>query len=313
MMKNTRHFNTPILFLIFNRPDRAQLVFDEIKKQKPKKLFIHADGPRLGNIDDIAKCKASREIIEHQIDWDCNIFTLFRDKNLGCKEAPASAITWFFENVEEGIILEDDCLPHPDFFQFCSIMLEKYRTEPRVMSIAGSNFQNGKIRDSGSYYFSIHNRIWGWAAWKNTWIGYDGTIRSIDKDTFYSKVNELFLTKKERLYWKGLFSYVKESEEYNSWDYQFMFMLWVRNELTIVPNVNLISNIGDGDDATHTNWINNPNLRIPTYSILPVIFNNEIKRNRKADQYYFSHFILIQKSLMMRVFSKVKKLKKYLR
>lgn len=308
-MENKTSFNTPILFIIFNRPDRAQLIFDEIKKQKPKYLYIHADGPRQGNTSDIEKCKASRKIIQDQVDWNCKLNTLFRDENKGCGHGPASAITWFFENVEEGIILEDDCLPHPDFFSFCSIMLEKYRNQPQVLSIAGSNFQDGIKRDKGSYYFSVHNRIWGWATWRRTWAEYSYTLDNIDSNSFDIIVKTIFSSKTEKEHWKLIFDTVKRDRMSDScWDYQFMFMLWLRRGLTVVPNVNLISNIGDGEDATHTNWIDNPNLRRKSESIYPLVFNEKIKRNVKADKYYFKHFILVKKSVLKKVLIKIIKI-----
>ena len=147
-------FNTPILFLIFNRPDTTQIVFEEIKKQKPKYLFVAADGVRSHIIEDMEKCKDTRNLVLKGIDWDCEVKTLFRDENLGCGVAVSEAITWFFENVEQGIILEDDCLPHPSFFGYCETLLEKYNDNENVYVISGDNFQNGKQTGNASYFFS---------------------------------------------------------------------------------------------------------------------------------------------------------------
>src|SRR4030042_6453503 len=150
---------TPVLFLIFNRPDTTEKVFDEIRKAKPKKLFVAADGPRQDKQGEKEKVGRARQIVIDGIDWDCEIKTLFRDKNLGCKVAVSSAINWFFENEEMGIILEDDCLPHQSFFRFCGELLEKYKDDERIMVISGENLLFGRKRTNYSYYFSRYYHI----------------------------------------------------------------------------------------------------------------------------------------------------------
>lgn len=164
--------NCPVLFLIFNRPDTTRKVFAEIRRAKPARLYIAADGPRKERTTDIALCEQTRDII-NEIDWPCQSYTLYRKENLGCKLAVSSAINWFFEREESGIILEDDCLPHPTFFKFCEIMLERYKDDTRVMHIGGSNFQEGMIRGDGDYYYSKWTPVWGWASWRRAWKNYD--------------------------------------------------------------------------------------------------------------------------------------------
>ena len=154
------NFNVPILFIIFNRPETAERVFSEIKNIKPKELFVAADGPRLNVYGETEKCEKVREIIK-QIDWECEVKTLFRENNLGCKVAVSSAINWFFENVEEGIILEDDCLPDASFFYFCQSLLEKYRSNDEIAMISGNHFGTDRI-GSFDYYFTRIPHIWGW-------------------------------------------------------------------------------------------------------------------------------------------------------
>jgi len=151
---------TPVLFLIFNRPDTTQKVFDAIREAKPAKLFVAADGARANKPDDELKCSASRKIIE-MIDWECDLQLLYRDENYGCRIAISSAIDWFFENVDEGIILEDDCLPSKSFFWFCQELLEKFRDDERVMQINGNYYLDGLIEFKESYYFSALNACWG--------------------------------------------------------------------------------------------------------------------------------------------------------
>ncbi len=167
-----KRLTIPVLFLIFNRPDTTQPVFNEIREAKPTKLFVAADGPRDNKKGEKEECEKTRKIIE-QVDWDCELYKLYRDKNLGCKIAVSSAIDWFFENVEEGIILEDDCLPHPSFFRFCQELLEKYKGDERVFVISGDNFLFGRKRTNYSYYFSRYNHCWGWAGWIRTLSDYD--------------------------------------------------------------------------------------------------------------------------------------------
>ena len=157
-------FNTPILFIIFNRPDTAKKVFKKIQKIEPKQLFIAADGPRKNKPEDVELCKQTREIL-NGINWDCELITLLREENVGCKKGPADAISWFFEHVEEGIILEDDCLPSDSFFPFCEELLEKYRYDTRIMHIGGS-IQLPDYENPDSYYFSRLSHVWGWATWK---------------------------------------------------------------------------------------------------------------------------------------------------
>ena len=236
----------PILFIIFKRLDTTKMVFEAIRKAKPQKLYIAADGPRT-----LAEKQATdtvRNYVLKNIDWPCQIFSEFQDQNLGCRYGVSHAITWFFQHEPEGIILEDDCLPHPDFFHFCSELLIHYRDNQKVWGIGGGNFQDGQNRGSGSFYFSHHVYIWGWATWADRWAKYDVDLKNIRTFTGLS-------TKKyswgEYAYWKKIFTQVKY-KKFNTWDYQWMFTMWQNKGLWVVPNKNLVGNIGFGPDATHT-------------------------------------------------------------
>jgi len=164
-------FSTPILFIVFNRLDTAQKVFESIKLIRPKYLFVAADGPRVDVAGEKQKCEDTRAIIK-QIDWDCDIKTLFREKNIGIKNAVSSAITWFFNNIEEGIILEHDCLPNDSFFIYCEEILNKYKKNEQVMHVSGNFFQPTPV-GKNDYYFSRIPHIWGWATWKRAWVKYN--------------------------------------------------------------------------------------------------------------------------------------------
>ncbi|HNY11352.1 MAG TPA: glycosyltransferase family 2 protein [Candidatus Wallbacteria bacterium] len=284
-----KDFNTPILFLIFNRPDTTQKVFNEIRKIRPAKFFVAADGPRKTKEGEDEKCRLTREIIK-QIDWKCDVKTLFRDENLGCKKAVSSAIDWFFENVEEGIVLEDDCLPDASFFPYCEQLLEKYRNDSRIGMIGGINFQFGHKRGNYSYYFSRYTHIWGWASWRRAWKYYDVNMSIWPEIRDNDMLSNIFRGKKHVDYWK---TYLEDtySGKINTWDYQWAFTCWVNNFLIILPNVNLVSNIGFGTESTHTPAANKF-ANIPTGSMKfplahPGYFIPDIKADRFTEKNNF--------------------------
>jgi hypothetical protein len=243
-------FDTPILYLIFNRPDLTEITFESIRNVKPKKLFIAADGPRSGNENDELNCIIVRQYVLSKIDWNCEIQTLFRDENLGCGKAVSSAINWFFSQVDEGIILEDDCLPDKSFYKFCSDLLEKYRFDNQVMSISGSNLLGSVSNYSGDSYLWGLGGIWGWATWKRAWLKYDFEMKA------FEEINK----RKLKSYFKNDISldfYYCFFEEYfsnkiDTWDIQWIFSIVINNSVCINPTKNLVENLGFGSSATHT-------------------------------------------------------------
>ena len=242
--------SSPVLLLVFNRPSHARAVFEKVRAARPPRLYIAVDGARKHRPED-AGLVAETLAIYKEIDWPCEVKRLIREENMGCKLAVSSAITWFFEQEEQGIILEDDCLPDPSFFPYCDQLLEKYRNEDAVMHINGVNFQDGNWRGSGSYYFSKVCHVWGWASWRRAWKKYDIQMNGIEE--FFSQ--KLYLNvlnyKDSRLYWEPSFLKTKEGL-INTWDYQWVFSIWKNNGLSIMPNFNLISNIGFDESGTHT-------------------------------------------------------------
>lgn len=241
---------TPVAFIIFNRPDTTERVFGEIAKAKPPTLLVVADGPRDSRSGEAERCRAARAIIE-RVDWDCEVKTNFSDANLGCKKRVASGIEWVFEEVPEAIILEDDCLPHPTFFPFCEEMLIRYRDDERIGMISGDNFQFGQRRSDDSYYFSRYAHIWGWASWRRAWRNYDRDIKKWPRIRAARLLEAIVRDPFEQRYWDGIFQAVYEGK-IDTWDYQWVLACWTHNMLSIMPAVNLISNIGFGADATHT-------------------------------------------------------------
>jgi hypothetical protein len=252
---------SPILFIIFNRPDTTQRVFDKIKEAQPQRLYVAADGPRATKPAEAEMCEQVRAIIK-QVDWPCDVKTLFRDSNLGCKHAVSSAIDWYFENEEEGIILEDDCLPANDFFRYCDTMLERYRYDTRIRHVGGCNLQMGKKWGDASYYFSNMTHVWGWAGWRRVWKEYDKELSRYHSNEVRPQLETIFSDKFIVDTWEELFNHVKGGR-IDTWDYQLGFLNFFNNSLSVIPNVNLISNIGFGENSTHTTDANSLNANLP--------------------------------------------------
>lgn len=249
-------FSTPILFLIFNRPDTTQVVFNRIREIQPEKLYVAADAPRKDRPGEIEKCMLTRSIID-QVDWPCEVKTLFRIDNLGCKLSVSDAITWFFKEEEYGIILEDDCLPHFSFFQFCQELLIKYKDDDRIGHIGGNCFVPHIMPTELSYDFCSVTHIWGWATWRRVWKNMD--INFPFWDEYKNRRSSLFCNKWEEIYFSSFVSdALKGRNGMSSWAIPYYMMLRVQNQLSVYPAVNLVTNIGLGDpNATHTMKGNN--------------------------------------------------------
>lgn len=279
-------FEVPILLIIFNRPDTTTRVFEEIKKIKPRQLFVSADGPRLGRNDDQMNCAAARKIIEEGVDWECEVHKLFLDDNHGCGSAPFMGIDWFFKNVEEGIILEDDCVPHQSFFKFCQELLEKYRYEPKVMLISGDNFQDNQKRGNNSYYFSRYNHTWGWASWRRSWKFYDFEMKDFPNFEKKGAINNIWSKKIVQNYWVNIFKSAYRNKNKDFWDHQWTFSIWNQGGVSCLPNVNLVSNIGFGGEATHTFFKNKKIMAEPVQEVrFPLSHPMSISVDRLADEY----------------------------
>jgi hypothetical protein len=272
---------TPVAFIIFNRPETTRRVFAEIARARPQKLLVIADGPRPDHPEDIEKCAAVRSIIDG-VDWDCEVLKNYSDTNLGCKHRVSSGMDWVFDTVEEAIILEDDCLPHPTFFRFCEELLNKYRDDKRIAMISGDNFQFGRKRTDYSYYFSRYPHIWGWASWRRSWENYDVDMKKWPEIRDGGWLEDLLGNKKSVWYWKYIFKNVYEGK-IDTWDYQWTFACWIQNAMTIIPSVNLVSNIGFGKESSHTtekNMFSNMKIEPITF---PILHPSCILRDSVAD------------------------------
>ena len=241
--------STPIALLIFNRPQLTARVLEILRQVRPATLLVVADGPRSDRPGEAALCQQTRAMIE-RVDWPCEILRHYADQNLGCRRRVASGLDWVFSRVERAIILEDDCLPDPSFFQFCEAMLDRYRDDQRVMAISGDNFQGDRPVTEDSYYFSRYPHIWGWATWRRAWQHYDLAMADWPALRDRGWLFKLLRDQASAQYWTNIFQ--GSYEGFDTWDYAWVFACWRRGGLTILPARNLVSNAGFGEQATHT-------------------------------------------------------------
>ena len=240
-----------VLLLVFNRPDTTRQVFESIRAARPPRLYVAADGPRASRAGESARCAEARALAT-AVDWPCEVRTLFRDQNLGCKHAVSGAISWFFSHEPEGIILEDDILPLPSFFGFCDQLLDRYRDDPRIAGISGCNVIADQYVTPASYFYSRYSQIWGWASWRRAWQQYDVEMKSWPE---WRDANGLAAVSDGgsmfEYYWRRKLDSTYVGEQ-GTWDYQWTYTCWRQQGLTAISASNLIRNLGIGESATHT-------------------------------------------------------------
>ena len=280
---------TPVLILAWRRPHTLRQVIHAIRPLAPTRLFVACDGPNPKRPGEVEKVAASRAVIEQEIDWPCKIERFYSDVNQGCRLGVSRAITWFFEQVEEGIILEDDCVPHPDFFYFCQTLLQRYRTDTRVWCISGSNFQNGQWRGDGSYFFSRYNHCWGWASWRRCWQHFDSDLSQWVELRDSGLLSSIFDCLIEQKYWRRIWDRLLKEDKPDSWAYRWTFTCLVNGGLAALPNRNLVNNVGFGDGATHTTV---GVIDTTIYEgVVPIQHPKFLLRDVAADRYTFdNHF-----------------------
>ena len=244
------NFDIPILLIIFNRLDTTIQVVDSIRTIQPSKLYIASDGPRKNREGEDEIVKAVRDYVLKSVDWNCEVKTLFHNENLGCGQGPAQAITWFFENEEMGIILEDDCIPSKSFFPYCEELLAKYKDDNRIYHIAGQNPLT-LTKSPYSYYFARIQHCWGWASWKRAWNNFSFELNDLDDFIDNNIINKIFPHKNAQKFWLDLFKNIP-NVKIDFWDYQWTYAIFKNNGLCINPTKNLVSNIGFNQNATHT-------------------------------------------------------------
>jgi len=282
-MSTNEQLETPVLLIAFKRPETTRRVFEAIRKARPRYLYVVANGPRDGHPEDAAKCEEVRKIIQ-EIDWPCEFKPWFKEDNKGPRDAFLSAINWFFKQAEEGIILEDDCLPHPSFFLYCQQLLSHYRNDTRIMHISGNNFQFGRKRGSASYYFSRYTHSWGWATWRRAWERTDAAIKNFPLFESESLIKNMSLSREAQKIWLKIFRHNYYGED--SADALWLYTVWSQNGLSILPNVNLVSNIGFGSLATHTNE-KTGYMDLPTGEIGTITHPVFVNADYEADNFSF--------------------------
>ena len=279
--------DTPILFLVFNRLDTTKQVLAAIRKAQPRQLFIAADGPRPTKVGEYEKCLEVRETVDDSIDWPCEVHRLYRENNSGSGPAVSEAITWFFSQIEMGIILEDDCLPDDSFFEYADKVLHRYANDERIMHVSGHNLQCGMERGKNSYYFSKLPATWGWATWKRAWIKFSFDFY---QDTDSDIINVLSRSLGRQSYVDYYFNEIQATKNnlVSAWDYQWFYVLMRNDAISITPQSNLIINLGFDAYGTHTftapywyKYLVNKPLR-------DMSFDEEIIINEKADSFYLS-------------------------
>jgi len=285
--------HTPVALIIFNRPQTTERVFAEIARAKPKKLLIIGDGPRTDRPEDVEKCAAVRAIVE-RVDWQCEVLKNYSETNLGCGRRPATGISWVFEQVEQAIILEEDCVPHPTFFRFCDELLDRYREDERVMHIAGTNFLFGQKQTSHSYFFSHHNTCWGWATWRRAWQHFDMALKLWPKLRDTSWLLDIVGDVRAKEFWEKVFVRAHaRNGDVDYWDYQWTFACWAQSGLSVLPTRTLVSNIGFGQDATHTKSTNAKRAFLFAEEMtFPLQHPPSVIRDHEADRLFIEQVVL---------------------
>jgi len=246
------YMKIPILITAWNRPEKIRKLIKTLKILKPENLYFSCDGPKNQSKLELEKINLTRKIINHDVNWECNVKKKFNATNLGCRVNMINSIDWIFENNEMAIILEDDCIPKPDFFKFCYLLLKKYEKDFDIWNINGTNLQNGNLRGDGSYYFSKYFHSWGWATWRNRWLMLDDKMASYEDFKKNRNKKYYFLNKSEEKYWINIWDNLKYKNKPDSWAYRWLYTCIVNKGLSITPNINLINNIGFDYDASNT-------------------------------------------------------------
>ncbi len=277
---------TPVLVIAYRRPQHVARVVQALADARPSQLFLACDGPHPERPNERALVEATRRAMEQEINWKCTVRRLYAEENQGCRLGVRNAIDWFFEFVDAGIILEDDCVPHPDFFPFCTELLARYRFDDQVMHISGDgSIRYGGGRGKASYVFSHEALVWGWATWRRAWSHYDADLRQwgeLRKDT--AQLRKMFRTKDIEEFWSHTLDRLHTSGEPDTWDYQWSFSLRARQGVAILPKANLVTNIGHGMGATHTLDASSSRADVPAEPIFPLVHPRQIRVRAIADQ-----------------------------
>jgi hypothetical protein len=283
-------FDTPVLLLLWRRPETTRRLLQTLRAVRPRRLFVACDGPRAGDAAMAAQVAATRALVEEIVDWPCTLERRYTKHNQGCRDGVSGALDWFFGEVEAGLVLEDDCVPHPDFFSFGAAMLERYAHDERIWVITGDNFQRGRLRGDGSYYLSRYPHCWGWGSWRRAWRHFDKHLAFWpawrDSPAWRAALPEAL----ERRYWAGIFERIHAGQLTSSWAYPWTACVWHHGGLTVTPNANLVMNIGTEEPGTHMG-ARDAHLAPPAAPLGPLRHPSQLARDAAADAYTFDqHF-----------------------
>ena len=278
-----RQCDVPVLLVFYRRPDTTKRVFEAIRAARPTKLFLATSAPNPDRPVDKELCNATREVVAN-IDWPCEVYRDYREERIDADHGVPTAVSWMFEHVDRGIILEDDCVPNISFFNFCEELLEKYKGDRRVMSISGSNFQDGNFRGNASYYFSNYAMTWGWATWKRAWDLYDPNLKKFPDFVQHNSIAKIVQNKKEQAYWVTFFNKLY-TKKFAFWDTTWIFAVMSNGGLSISSNYNLIQNIGFGSSATHTK--EDTGLSLQLQDVHHIIHPDHVEADQAADTYFY--------------------------
>lgn len=298
---------TPVVLIIFNRPQHTEKVFEVIRQVQPSQLLVIADGPRPNRPEDKEKCASARAIID-RVDWECQVLKNYSDINLGCDPRIIDGLNWVFDTVEEAIILEDDCIPHPTFLTYCEELLDRYRHDKRVMNISGQNVLFGRKRTEYSYYYSRFTLCWGWATWRRSWQYFDVDLKlwpevrdrrfmkDILEDPYAVKVWE----RTAQMLYDGRLT---------GWDFKWMLSCWLQNGLCIISDRNLVTNIGYGAEATHIHDEKDPYIKMTIEAMdFPLKHPPFILRDLEADKFTQRTLFDYDPNIFKKVKNKIKKI-----
>ena len=275
-------FQTPIAFILFNRPPETRIAFEVIRSVRPTDLFLIADAARAGREGEEQAVAETREIVA-QVDWPCDVRRIYATQNLGCGKRIASGITAAFEQIDRLIVLEDDCVADPTFFSYAEALLERYADDPRVMAISGDCFHSQFLPSDASYYFSKYPHCWGWATWKRAWSLFRSHIPDWHKVIMSRDFRDLCHSSREQRYWLDVFQRIARGKV-DTWDFQWTLTCWRHQGLTALPKQNLVSNIGFNESGTHTQEATSLS-NLPTFPMNEIIHPEVVHRDLEADRY----------------------------
>ena len=275
----------PVALFVFKRPDLTARVFKQIAQARPATLLVVADGPRTEQEAESEMVRQTRAVVE-QVTWPCRVLRNYADQNLGCKRRMASGLDWVFENVDEAIILEDDCFPADSMFRFCDELLERYRDDSRVVAISGSKAHCEEAECEYSYFFSKYFHCWGWASWRRVWKHYDVNMREWPHWYRRGQLRKWGDSFDERCYWARMFD-KQYRGQFDTWDYQMVFNCWRLGGLVALPAKNLVMNIGFDPRATHTIDVQHPSANCPVEPLDVLRHPPCVSRDLEADKLTF--------------------------